>query len=189
MTDRERSKDLQHLSRAISHALRHAPERYGLEPDPEGWVPVSDLLQALRVRRREWRELTETDLSEMMARADKQRFEIQDGRIRALYGHSIPARIARVAARPPPVLYHGTSAHTVPAIMQEGLKPMGRQLVHLSTDVPTALQVARRKGPHPVVLLVDARAAEGAGIPFYEGNPETWLADAVPARFVSELKL
>jgi putative RNA 2'-phosphotransferase len=65
---------------------------------------------------------------------------------------------------------------------------MGRQLVHLSTDVPTALQVARRKGAPPVILVVDAQTAADAGIPFYEGNPETWLADEVPARFLSGLR-
>ena len=35
--------DLIQLSKTISHALRHAPEQYGLTLDSEGWVATQDL--------------------------------------------------------------------------------------------------------------------------------------------------
>ncbi len=82
--------DYKRLSKTISHALRHRPEVYGLELDAEGWTPVDDLLAALRTRRPVWRNLSDADLDEMMAQADKQRFEKRDARIRAFYGHSMP---------------------------------------------------------------------------------------------------
>ena len=37
------------LSKRMSKALRHRPERVGLTIDPDGWVPVADLLNALGI--------------------------------------------------------------------------------------------------------------------------------------------
>jgi putative RNA 2'-phosphotransferase len=39
------------LSKTISHALRHAPDQYGLELDEAGWVDVAELTRALVVLR------------------------------------------------------------------------------------------------------------------------------------------
>ncbi len=41
------AKDLNNLSRAASHALRHEPWLYELELDEEGWADVLPLLTAL----------------------------------------------------------------------------------------------------------------------------------------------
>ena len=114
----------------------------------------------------------------------KQRFEIDGDRIRALYGHSLSGQIVHTPALPPPVLFHGTSEETVRSIMREGLQPMRRQYVHLSTDPVTARQVGKRKRGTTVVLEVDAREAHRNGINFYHGNEDTWLSDAIPPRYV-----
>ncbi|WP_176728965.1 RNA 2'-phosphotransferase [Thermogemmatispora onikobensis] len=180
----EKSIDNRSLSRTIAHALRHQPGRYGLELDEEGWVPVADLLRALRQHRASWRDLREEDLEAMMASAEKQRYELRDGKIRALYGHSLPRRLPKPEATPPEILYHGTSSEALPAIRQEGLKPMRRQYVHLSTDTATARQVGRRRTHRPVILVVRAREASEQGIRFYRGNDQTWLADAIPPAFI-----
>lgn len=168
------------LSRAVSHALRHEPWVYELELDHEGWVPVESLLTALRPMRPEWSSLLESDLSEMIQRSDKQRHELKDGKVRALYGHSIPGKLARVPDQPPAILYHGTAPETAAIIQQEGLKPMGRQYVHLSVDIPTAEQVGQRKSKTPVMLKILTEQASQTGIQFYQGNDRVWLADEVP---------
>src|SRR5438093_259445 len=73
----------------------------------------------------------------------------------------------------------------------EGWKPMARQNVHLSVDVETAKRVGgrRTRGRHqePVILRVRAAAAHAAGTPFYRGNDQVWLADAVPAAFIEAM--
>ena len=121
----------------------------------------------------------------MITRSVKRRYEIQGTSIRALYGHSVPARIEKVRAPPPPVLFHGTAATAVGRILREGLRPMRRQYVHLSVEVDTARQVGRRKGPEPVVLRVAAGPAAADGVAFYRGNEMVWLADAVPPAFLT----
>ncbi|MCR4869841.1 MAG: RNA 2'-phosphotransferase [Atopobiaceae bacterium] len=180
---------LARISKEVSYALRHAPEEYGLVLDGEGFVPVGELLFAINACHPGRAPVTQDDLEEIIAASDKRRHEISDGRIRALYGHSVEKAIERTPATPPGILYHGTTHKALGAIMEEGLLPMGRQLVHLSADVEMAKQVGGRRDAHPVILQVDAASAHADGIAFFLGNERVWLADSVPARYLSILKL
>jgi putative RNA 2'-phosphotransferase len=121
----------------------------------------------------------------VIAGADKKRHEIRDGRIRALYGHSTPHKLLKEPAEPPSVLYHGTSPEAAGRIRAEGLRPMGRQYVHLSLDKATAEQVGRRKAAAPILLVVKAAEAHAGGVGFYRGNDLVWLADAIPGLFIA----
>ncbi len=177
-------ENLARLSRTISHALRHKPEEYGLVLDHEGWVDVRDLLTALQKRRSAWRQVGEAELGALMTAAEKQRFELRDGRIRAFYGHSVAERIERVAAIPPELLYHGTTPQAAATIRVEGLKPMQRQYVHLAADEPTARVVALRRTDQPVILHIAALRAHQQGFTFYLGNENVWLVDALPPEFM-----
>jgi putative RNA 2'-phosphotransferase len=172
------------LSRLVSHALRHQPWLYELELDDEGWVPVDQLIEAIREQGGEWAAVDRAALEQMLAAATKCRHEIDGDRVRAIYGHSVVGRIRRRQAVPPARLFHGTAPEAWAVIKAEGLRPMGRQFVHLSVDNETAMSVARRKSVAPIVLTVDAAAATSAAVAFYEGNEGVWLADHVPVRFL-----
>ncbi len=176
--------DYDRLSKAVSHALRHEPWLYELELDEEGWVPVAHLVDAFRDVSRQWPDLTAADLEEMIRTSSKRRHEIRDGRIRAIYGHSVPGKLTRNVTPPPTVLFHGTSPISVQNIKLVGLKPMNRQNVHLSTDEATAIEVGKRKAKEPVLLRVRALEAFETGVLFYEGNEKVWLADTVPSQFI-----
>lgn len=175
------------LSKAMSKALRHRPERLGIELAEDGSVGLATLVRALNERGGWPREVTERDVLEVVEHGSKRRFAVEGGRIRALYGHSLARRVALEPAAPPDVLYHGTSRASVDAIMREGILPMGRQVAHLSTDVATAASVGARHGGGAAILEVDARRAAEEGVRFYRGNNETWLADWVPPEFLSEV--
>jgi putative RNA 2'-phosphotransferase len=167
----------------VSHALRHEPWLYELELDEAGWVSLQSLVDALRCER-DWSSLTVADIEAMVAGASKQRHEIRDGRIRALYGHSLPGRIERVPATPPAELFHGTSPTAAEMIRVDGLRAMGRQFVHLSVNRAAAEAVGARKASEPAIVVVAARAAAEAAVAFYVGNEKVWLADRVPAEFI-----
>jgi putative RNA 2'-phosphotransferase len=177
--------DLTAISRTLAHALRHEPWLYELELDAEGWTPVDAVLAALRGEKPEWHDLAAEDFAEVIRTSAKSRYEMADGRIRALYGHSVPGKLAHIAATPPALLYHGTSPRALEAIRHAGLQPMSRQYVHLSNNRADSVQVGRRKHPQPIVLLVNAAEAASAGVPFYVGNDKVWLADGVPWRFIA----
>ena len=122
-----------------------------------------------------------------MRTSSKQRHEIEWGRIRATYGHSIPGRIARTPAEPPPVLYHETSPGAAATILAGGLRPMARQSVHRSVDLALARSVGSRKAHGPTLLVINASDAAGTAVAFYVGNEKVWLADEVPAAFIAPL--
>ncbi|MEU8104443.1 RNA 2'-phosphotransferase [Nonomuraea muscovyensis] len=164
------------VSKYLSRHLRHDPGRIGVELDPHGWVDVDTLLAAAAAH---GFALTRRELELAVAGNDKQRFTLEDGRIRANQGHSVPVDLDLPVAVPPPYLYHGTVARHLAAIRAEGLRPMRRHHVHLSPDRETATRVGARRG-RPVVLAVDAGTMHAAGHAFRVSVNGVWLVDAVP---------
>lgn len=176
--------EYERLSRTVAHALRHEPWLYELEVDEEGWAPLDQLVDALRRDRPGWSDLEVDDLEEMIRRSDRRRYEIRGRRIRALYGHSLPEELEKEPAEPPASLFHGTDPAALSDIRSEGLRPMGRQFVHLSVDRATAEEVGRRKAQEPAILHVDAGGAHADGVTFYAGNEKVWLSERVPAEYL-----
>ncbi|MGW0962701.1 RNA 2'-phosphotransferase, partial [Streptomyces gelaticus] len=127
--------------------------------------------------------LTRAELDHVVAANDKQRFAVENDRIRANQGHTVPVDLALPPAEPPAYLYHGTVGHALGPIRSEGLRPMNRTHVHLSPDRETATRVGARRG-RPVVLSVDAGAMHRAGHIFHVSANGVWLTSAVPPEFL-----
>ena len=169
------------ISKLISLVLRHHPERLGLALDAHGWADASALIDAINAI-----QPFDMEQLEAIVRADpKQRyaFSPDKSRIRANQGHSIPIDLELIPRTPPVMLWHGTGERFVSAILREGLKPMGRQYVHLSADPDTAMKVGRRHG-RPVLFTVDAAWMASDGLLFYRSENGVWLADAVPSQYL-----
>ena len=171
------------LSKLLAMILRHQPQQFGITLDAEGYAPLTEVLAAVRSR---MPHASAADVRAVVATLehDKRRFSILDDEIRANYGHSLAQRIEHQPAAPPTVLLHGTSRAAVPGILERGLLPMRRQYVHLTTDPTLATRIGARHGPAQVLVVAAAQAFEG-GIVFYRANESFWLADAVPARYLS----
>lgn len=172
------------ISKKMSYALRHNPGKYGIKLDEYGYTDLQGFLAAMNRVHRFNPPLTEAKIREVMADSNKQRFAIENGRIAALYGHSVPGIIKHKPTTPPAILYHGTARRFLPSIKKQGLLPMGRQYVHLSSDIPTARQVGLRRDHHPAILTIDTAAAQKAGVHFYIGNQDVWLAPTIPPEFL-----
>ena len=142
------------VSKRLSFVLRHRPDSVGLTLDGAGWVAVDALLTALAAH---GLPLTRAELEHVVATNDKRRFAFDETgtRIRASQGHSVAVDLGYRPERPPQVLFHGTPARNVTAILREGLRAGNRHAVHLSPDVATARRVGERRG-RAVVLRVDA---------------------------------
>lgn len=170
------------ISKYLSKHLRHHPERLGVELLPGGWVAVEQLLAACK---KNAFPISWAQLEEVVAKNDKQRFSFDSTGtlIRANQGHSVEVDLQLEPAIPPYVLYHGTGAGAVAAIMQQGLCKMSRHHVHLSTDIAIARAVGSRHGK-PVVLAIDAPAMHQAGYTFYCSDNGVWLVDSVPPEYI-----
>ena len=174
--------DYTKLSREISFALRHHPEKYELSLDEEGWCNINQLLAALRLKKK-WKNITQNDLEMMIEKIVKKRHEIKNGRIRALFGHS-SVLVEKEEQEPPEILYHGTVPRFIESIKQQGLKPSGRQFVHLTSDVEIAQQVGERRDDKVIILEILAQQAFENGHKFYIGNDKVWLADFINVDYI-----
>lgn len=172
-------------SKALSMWLRHKPERAGLTLSGEGWVEIEDVLKAFErmgspITRAEFDNIVRLDL--------KGRFEVERGRVRARYGHSLELEEKPHPGMPPATLYHSTTRRFLARILEGGLQPVKRQFVHLSPDKKTAYEVGRRRDQEPVILAISGHAAHEAGIQFYPRGKGIWLSDPIPPAFLSVLE-
>ena len=173
-------EELTSKGKYLSFILRHSQEDFnaGLI-DHNGYMYISELLK---------RGFTQELIEEIVQTNNKSRYEFDDThtRIRARQGHSIPVDVDLKPTTPPDVLYHGTATRFADAIQKEGLKPMGRLYVHLSTDAETAAAVGERHGK-PVVFTIDARRMDADGIRFYLSNNNVWLTEYVDPKYFKSI--
>ena len=164
-------------SKLMAYILRHWPEEFGLKPDVEGFVPLDELVNALKAIHP---EVDEDFVREIVEKDPKGRYEIRKGRIRARYGHSFPVYLNHREDTESHFLYHGTPKRNLSSIMNEGLKPMGRQFVHLTTSKSEALETGRRHGRDVVLLIIDAECLRKRGLRIYKAGKNVRIVKAVP---------
>ncbi len=167
------------LSKTLSYLLRHHPGEGNLEMDPQGFVNLDSLLSELSSRG--WSELDRESLAEKLDDPDVERFERRDSAVRATYGHSVDVNPEYPKIQPEFPLYHGTTPEAWSTIREEGLKPMNRQYVHLSRNVPEARRVGSRRTSSPVVLQVEPE--NGGDREFFRAGPVV-LTTSVPGNWI-----
>ncbi len=168
------------LSKFLSLVLRHRPDDYGLSMDEQGFVDFDSLIDVL-VAEDIVAETAEDDVMELVEGSERRRFQVVGNRIRALYGHSSRVRLNYPPDDPPDVLWHGTTPEHAAQIRDEGLSPMGRAYVHLSSTQDEAHAVGGRHTDDPVLVRVDTRAAREQGLTFHRATELIWLCPALPA--------
>jgi putative RNA 2'-phosphotransferase len=172
------------LSKLMAYILRHRPDEFGLVLDEDGFISLKELLQAI-AEEEGWSYVRRSHIMEVASTSERERFEVQDERIRATYGHSLPHRIHYEPAAPPTILYHGTRRRAYPHILHRGLDPMGRSYVHLTTSPELAMRIGKRRDPQPVLLEIQAQRASEEGVPFYQANPLIYLTDHIPPSYIN----
>ena len=96
------------MARKLALVLRHAPEKFDLEMDINGWIDVKDIIRQFKKgnkRRYHWlrphhfRAISETDI--------KGRYELRGNMIRATYGHTVEIELDLPTTGIPDSLFFG----------------------------------------------------------------------------------
>lgn len=172
------------LSRFLALVLRHRAHHFDLEMDDEGFVYVDDLLDLIDEEQQalDW---VEAEHIEALTRIPgRKRFEVRGDQVRATYGHSFRRPIRYPPADPPAHLYVGTTRSRLPDVRMRGIRPAGRQYVHLSEDYDEAMTVARHQADDPVVLTVKAEEASRAGVLFHRPTEGIYLVNQIKPEFL-----
>ncbi|MBI2504957.1 MAG: RNA 2'-phosphotransferase [Candidatus Latescibacteria bacterium] len=173
--------NLSRLSKLLALFLRHRPEEAGLRMDPYGYVPLGEVLKAVQER---YPEVREADIHQLVEGPPPPRFEIGEGGIRALYGHSFFVEMDGEPAQVPELLYMGCLRKEVQRFRTEGIKPVDRYYVHLSLTRESAAERSHQPGD-PCVIEILAGQARAAGLSFYRRG-EVILTRGIPVQFVGE---
>jgi putative RNA 2'-phosphotransferase len=178
-------KQITKISKFLSLVLRHKPETIGIKLDENGWVEVADLLDKMNAN---GIKIDREVLNYVVETNSKKRFAFNGGldKIRASQGHSIEVELGYSAQKPPEKLYHGTSEGSVESILENGLERRGRQHVHLSIDIETALKVGQRHGK-PIIFEVNTAQMFADGYSFFISENEVWLTDGVASKYLDQL--
>ncbi|HII31459.1 MAG TPA: RNA 2'-phosphotransferase, partial [Candidatus Poseidoniaceae archaeon] len=85
MSDREAGS----LGRMLALVLRHAPEKFNVEMDINGWVSTRELADSISSQRRHYHWLRGWHFEAIASADEKGRYQVEGEMIRATYGHSI----------------------------------------------------------------------------------------------------
>ena len=168
------------LSKVMSLVLRHAPEKYSLELDDQGFVSLDRLAGAFAER---FPYATREYIEHFVNGNGARRFVIEEGRVAARYGHSIPVTIESAPVDPPEFLFLGASSHLKDRVLSRGLQPDERKWVHLSATEAEARSIGVHKSPNPLILRIHTSRARDAGIEFFQAG-HLYLCREVPPEAV-----
>ncbi len=167
-------------SKQLSWLLRHGAADEGLSVDPAGWVPVRQVLDALR--------LSMEELRYVVAHNNKQRLQLEETRVRACQGHSeaMPVTLEALEASwevypDDAPLWHGTTLAAIEGIAQDGLLPVKRTHVHLA---PSRDSLVGKRHNTPVLLEVSPERIREAGQGIYQAQNGVVLVQSVPPRCI-----
>ena len=135
------------IARRLALVLRHAPEKFDLEMDINGWVDVKDIVRQFKKqggKRNHW--LRPHHLSAIVETDPKGRYDIRGNTIRATYGHTVEIEIDLPTDNIPDALYYPCDPVETENLLEVGISPSGRSHVHLSASIKTAAEAGHVPG-------------------------------------------
>lgn len=175
---------IERITRSLAYMLRHRPDEFDLELDSHGYADLEDVVHALNERLGD--AIEAEDVLDAVESGDRERYEVRDGRIRALYGHSIDVDPGS-PSKPPEVLYLGVAAPDAERALRFGLRGGRRRFLHLALTPESAVESGRRMARDYTILEIRSLEAWEEGINFYDRR-SLYLADPIPTEFIDILE-
>ncbi len=184
MSDREANS----LGRILALVLRHAPEKFGVDMDINGWVNARELSEAIGKQRRHYHWLRAWHFEAIANADEKGRYQVENEMMRATYGHSIELDLDLPTDDIPEVLYYPCETEEVETLLEYGITAGDRKNVHLSRSIRNAMDAGHVRIHRPAIVEVDTARAIADGHTIYRAGTTVFLTDEVPGEYLYQVE-
>jgi putative RNA 2'-phosphotransferase len=181
-------EEIDSLGRIMAGILRHFPERFDLHMDEHGWIEVGPMIEAIQEKRAQFHWLRAHHIKAVVETDPKGRYQIDEGLIRATYGHSLAIDLDLPTNDIPDRLFYPATEEEADIILEVGLKPADRKKVHLSKTVQDAVNAAAHREGKPVILEVDAQGAIEGGTVIMKAGYTVFITDEIKPEYLRKLE-
>jgi len=178
-------QELERIGRTMAGALRHFPDKFGLSMDEQGFVPMRGFISAMKKNNPRYHWLRPHHIIALIETDPKGRYQSSNDLIRATYGHSLDLDLRLPTDNIPDHLYYPTTEEETDIVLETGLKPSDRKLVHLSKTYADAFNAGKVRTDTPIILEIDAKGVIEEGMQIQRATRTIYLVQEIPAKFLS----
>jgi putative RNA 2'-phosphotransferase len=168
----------------MAGALRHFPDKFDLKMDEQGFVPLKDFIFSVKKYNPRYHWLRPHHIIALIETDPKGRYQVSNDLIRATYGHSLSLDLRLPTDNIPESLFYPATPEEADIILETGLKPSDRKLVHLSKTYADALKAGRVRTDEPIILVIDTMGLISSGVEVQRAARTVYLVKEVPAEFL-----
>ncbi|MBR1452961.1 MAG: RNA 2'-phosphotransferase [Candidatus Methanomethylophilaceae archaeon] len=178
--------EVEKIGRKLAGILRHG--KYNLKMDSQGFVSTRDVLDKIKDLNPRMNWLRIRHLEALVDTDPKGRYSISAGKIRATYGHTIKLDIRLDCENIPEELFYPTNEEEVEGLLENGIVPGDRSMVHLSRTFQDAIRAGLVHTEDPIILGIDTDICMDMGSDIGRAARTVYLCKNVPpeAIFVAD---
>ena len=169
------------LAKFITNLLGRCPDAVGLLPDPEGFVTLKALIQAVK-QEPGYGYVQKPDINDLMLILPDCSLEMMETKIRAKDRSQLPQ--IQPAENLPKLLYTPIRRKAHAHVLENGLAPASQPMVVLCLDKDTALKMGRRKDGDPVILEINTAATGDSGTKWHIFGQRLFLANYISPKAI-----
>lgn len=174
--------EVDRIGRMMALILRHQPDKFNLSMDGRGWIDLEDFVEAIRRARPQYsRWLRKNHIEAVVETDEKGRYQIDGGMIRATYAHSVNVNLDDLPEAQVDKLYFPVSEEELDLVLESGLRPSDRNMIHLSATPDKAYSAGRVHIADPILLEIDVKASSDAGNFIFRAGKSVYITEAVEA--------
>ncbi|MBE6525089.1 MAG: RNA 2'-phosphotransferase [Thermoplasmata archaeon] len=171
--------EVDRLGRTVAAILRHG--KFDLPMDEQGFVSIRKMVGAIKDNSRRMHWLRPHHIIALAETDPKGRYQISGDMVRAMYGHTIPLNLNLSTDNIPDELYYPTTPEEAEIILEVGLRPSDRSMVHLSLTYQDAYNAGSVRVESPLILAIDVDKCFDYGYDIGKAGKTVFLCKAVPA--------
>jgi putative RNA 2'-phosphotransferase len=179
--------EVDRIGRMMALILRHQPDKFNLSMDGRGWIDLEEFVEAIRRARPQYsRWLRKNHIEAVVETDEKGRYQIDGGMIRATYAHSVNVNLDDLPEAQVDTLYFPVSEEELDLVLEAGLRPSDRNMIHLSATPDKAYSAGRVHIADPILLQVDVKASSDAGNFIFRAGKTVYITEAVESAHLSK---